>query len=91
VIPIGWADKLYWRQHAPGKLWHCFKRCEGAPPTWMPLCDRDIVLSRTGGQASCRPPSWMRCPICDGKEANRRGWEECGDEMPNWRDAVCPV
>lgn len=89
TVPSGWADKLYWRQYARGALWHCFKRCEGGPPTWAPLCEADVVLTRSGGQASCRPPAWLRCPICDGAEMKRRGWDEGADESPDWRSGRC--
>jgi hypothetical protein len=87
VIPAGLADKLYWRQTARGARWHCFKRLGGARSAWVPLCGASLTLSRSGGQASCRPPSLLRCPICDGREMARRGWEEGGDASPNWQSA----
>lgn len=71
----GLTDKLYWRRTRRG--WHVFKR---AGSRWEALCDAALALDASDGQDSRRPPSVLRCPRCDGLEAARRGWEECGDE-----------
>lgn len=75
----GFQDKLYWRQSSPGKRWHCFKKAEGGG--YVSLCD-EVEIKRSGGQAITRPDPWARCPICDGLEVKRRGWEESGPTRP---------
>lgn len=81
----GWADKLYWRpphySGMGGTVWHCFKSCAGGG--WVSLCTKRAI-TRTGGQAIARPPSVLRCPLCDGHEMERRGWAEGGADSKNW-------
>lgn len=80
--PQGWVDKLYWREVAPGR-WCCFRKERFGPHAglYISLCGREARL-RTGGQALRRPAVIMRCGLCDGREAARRGWEESGPESP---------
>lgn len=87
----GLRDKLYWRPAGQwcADIFHCFKKLEG--PTrggknvFVSLCGRYERVG-SGGQACARPPAIRRCPICDGKEMDRRGWEYSGPERPEWRD-----
>lgn len=76
----GLRDKLYWRPVA-GR-WHCFKKADEG---FMALCGA-AALDQSGGQSIARPPAVMRCGICDGKEMDRRGWEESGPERAEWRE-----
>ncbi len=70
----GLQDKLYWREVRGGQ-WHCFKK--NGEGTFTSLCGRHD-LSRSGGQAIDRPHPWQRCGLCDGREMQRRGWNESG-------------
>ena len=72
----GLRDKLYWREASDGS-WHCFKKNQYN--TFTSLCGR-FDRERSGGQAIDRPSVWQRCGMCDGKEIDRRGWEESGPE-----------
>ena len=77
----GLRDKLYWRQVHNG-TWHCFKKLEGGG--FISLC-RKHQVERSGGQAVDRPRPEFRCGFCDGREMERRGWEESGSERPDPR------
>lgn len=86
MMPSGLADKLYWRPVA-GLLresFHCFKRLEGSGGgrrvRCVSLCGRHEI-QRSGGQACRRPEVVLRCGICDGKEMDRRGWDESGPTL----------
>lgn len=81
----GLRDKLYWRP-VHGR-WHCFKKLseEAADlwnvprreTRWGSLCGGHMI-SRTDGQAIERPHVELRCGLCDGREMDRRGWDESG-------------
>jgi len=76
----GLKDKLYWREGAPGSgHYHCFTRSKKG--VYVSLCGR-FELKRSGGQGCGRPAVLKRCGLCDGREADRRGWEESGDPSP---------
>jgi hypothetical protein len=79
-VSSGFNDKLYWRRVAPNSIYHCFKKVEGGG--FISLC-RKHWIERSGGQAIDRPRSEFRCGLCDGKEMERRGWEESGPERLN--------
>ena len=82
----GFTDKLYWRRTSSGV--HCFKRSdekEKGQVVLYSLCDR-VRIVRCGGGMLLRPPPYMRCPICDGSEMDRRGWNESGPESDGWQD-----
>jgi hypothetical protein len=85
-VSLTWVqDRLYWRPTPSGR-WHCFgvASCtRGGRVTLTSLCSV-ATRTRTGGATISRPPSWMRCAICDGAEATRRGVDECFDESPGW-------
>lgn len=66
-MSIGFRDKLYWRPSQWG--WCCLKHQEGGG--YISLCGR-TTRKRCGGQLTARPPVVLRCPICDGKEIDRR-------------------
>lgn len=86
---MGLTDKLYWRRTLRG--WHCFKRASGTGGRrhrWTALCDDAIAIGASDGQDSRRPPSWLRCPRCDGIEASRRGWDECGPDHATREEAA---
>lgn len=70
----GFTDKLYWREAAG--LFHCFKKQDSH--TFLSLCAR-FTLTRVHSQAIQRPKAEVRCPLCDGKEMQRRGWDESGE------------
>ncbi len=72
MMPIGLTDKLYWR--FIGGRSHCFKR-ERCEKTWTSLCGR-FEIGRSYGGATNRPLAELRCPICDGREMERRGKAE---------------
>ena len=82
----GLQDKLFWRQVSRRGIWHCFKRVQADRRQYEPLCDKPLVIFRTGGQRIARPPSWLRCPTCDGLEMQRRGWTEGGPDSKDWAD-----
>lgn len=67
---IGLTDKLYWR-YVGG--WRCFKKLHGGG--YISLCER-VEISHSCGQSCNRPPVTMRCGMCDGREAERRGKDE---------------
>jgi len=69
----GLIDKLYWR--AAGGRYCCFKKNQGGG--FSSLCER-FTRERSHGQAVDRPEVNLRCGICDGREAERRGWDESG-------------
>lgn len=79
----GLKDKLYWRE-VGAMNFHCFKRVEGSrggtTAHCRSLCGRHEI-KRSGGQASRRPESILRCGYCDGAEMQRRGWEESGPTL----------
>lgn len=76
----GLKDKLYWRQFDPETnprgRYHCFKRDKDGR-VYESLCG-GLELERSGGQGCRRPRSELRCAVCDGREMQRRGWEESG-------------
>lgn len=74
----GFRDKTYWRFTSPS-LAHCFKKT-GSRNLYVALCGVAMIQG-SGGQANARPRSELRCPRCDGMEATRRGWEECGPTL----------
>lgn len=81
MMPMGWADKLYWRpvglrleMKRRGRC--CFKRARGER-TWTSLCGR-YELPVSGGQAIQRPPLHDRCVQCNELEMKRRGWDNPG-------------
>lgn len=78
----GLMDKLFWRPVRGGR-WHCLKSVQGGG--YQSLCG-GVTRARSGGQAICRPPSILRCALCDGAEMKRRGWEEGGPDSENWRE-----
>lgn len=78
--PSGWQDKLYWRR--AGK-YHCFKKVSN-PHGYQSLCGQEEI-KKSGGQGIRRPPSVLRCGLCDGKEMDRRGWVESGETSKDWR------
>jgi hypothetical protein len=69
---IGLVDKLYWREVRPGR-WHCFARSKDRK--YVSLCG-EHERERSGGQRCSRPRPVLRCGLCDGREAYRRGWDE---------------
>ena len=77
----GLVDKLYWRYHV--SLYHCFKKVRGGG--FEALCARapKIAKGQLGGQDCRRPEPRLRCGICDGREMERRDWEESGPTL--WR------
>lgn len=87
MMPSGLSDKLYWRQvgvlsDARGR-YHCFKRAASGPnhrARCVSLCGRHAI-ERSGGQACRRPEVILRCGECDGREMERRGWEESGPTL----------
>lgn len=79
----GLRDKLYWR--ISGRSFHCFKRAPGRVVAYASLCGRVAPLARSYGQSTDRPPPVLRCALCDGREADRRGWDESGPETAGWR------
>lgn len=81
----GLRDKLYWRPTLAG--WHCYK--SSAAGGYVSLCGR-YTSARSGGQGCARPPAFMRCARCDVSEIERRGWDESGPELPEWRDWRVP-
>ena len=77
----GFSDKLYWRYFHG--LWHCLKKTRKADGyEYRSLC-QNVALppGRLCGQDCRRPRPELRCGICDGKEADRRGWEESGPTL----------
>lgn len=78
-----------WRPVSTNGLayWHCFitlPRPENGFK-YGSLCGK-FHLKYSGGSFCHRPPSQMRCPICDGDEADLLGKEECLPESKNWKD-----
>jgi hypothetical protein len=65
----GLTDKFYWRK--TGGRWHCFEKTAG--PGLVSLCDGHEI-ARVLHQAISRPDPALRCGLCGGKEASRRGW-----------------
>lgn len=83
MIPRGLADKIYWRPMSQWR-WCAFVRGVRGGPRYVSLCGRSH-RSRSGGQECARPPAMLRCVGCDLEELDRRGWEESGAELPEWR------
>jgi hypothetical protein len=67
--PEGLIDKLYWRK-GRGE-WHCFRKL--AVRRFISLCQHREV-SFVQGQQIARPEADLRCSVCDGVEAELRGW-----------------
>lgn len=75
-MPMGFADKLYWRRYISA-VWHCYKKCEGGG--YVSLCG-DLEIERSGGQACRRPAQVHRCLRCESAEMVRRKWDKPGPE-----------
>jgi hypothetical protein len=102
AVGSGLSDKLYWRW--VGDVAHCFKRTTLVDDqdrelrrAFVSLCDAmheygaassSSTGPRSGSQRLLRPPAFCRCPQCDCREMDRRGWEQSGDESPDWRLAL---
>lgn len=89
----GLRDKLYWRHVWATGDFCCFKRTtekRGRQIVLVSLCGRHERI-RSGGQASRRPESILRCARCDIAEMKRRGWDESGPTLePRIRSLVPP-
>jgi hypothetical protein len=68
--PAGLTEKLYWRK-ARGE-WHSFRKLPQVRG-YVSLCQRREV-SFVHGQQIARPEADLRCSVCDGVEAELRGW-----------------
>lgn len=82
---MSFTHKLYWRRPRGSALACCFERVGGrGTPRWESLCCR-YVIRRSYGQVEARPPSQLRCALCDGYEMDILGLQEGAGENPDWR------